>query len=73
MQVKHEKNYRDDTKKLRDFLYHVPHCEYNATRKKIVEACMIQQYTLANWLSGNSRIPALAKQKINEVTGQEIF
>lgn len=34
---------------------------------------MIQQYTLANWLSGNSRIPALAKQKINEVTGQEIF
>lgn len=73
MQIKDAKYYPEDAKKLRAFLYHVPHCEYNAMRKKIVEACMIQHYTLANWLSGNARIPPLAKQKIEEVTGQHIF
>ena len=49
------------------------YCEYNTIRKQIVDACMIPAYTFSNWLSGNSRIPALAKQKINEVTKQQIF
>lgn len=68
-----EKDYPVDTKKLRDFMFNLRFCEYNATRKQLVEACMVPGYTFSNWLSGAARIPALAKQKINEVTGKQIF
>ena len=68
-----EKDYPEDAKKLRSFMLNLRYCEYNTNRKQIVDACMIPAYTFSNWLSGNSRIPALAKQKINEVTKQQIF
>lgn len=68
-----EKEYSPDTKKLRDFMYNLRYCEYNSTRKLIVEECMIQGYTFTNWLCGVTKIPELAKQKINEITGKQIF
>lgn len=68
-----EKNYTDDVKKLRNFMFNLPYCEYNKTRKLLVEACLIPAHTFSNWLSGAARIPELAKQKINEVTGKQIF
>lgn len=68
-----KKNYSEDVKKLRDFMFNLRYCEYNKTRKLIVDACMIPAYTFSNWLSGAARIPELAKQKINEVTGKQIF
>lgn len=68
-----EKDYPADTKKLRDFMFNLRFCEYNTTRKQLVEACMVPGYTFSNWLSGAARIPELAKQKINEVTGKQIF
>lgn len=68
-----EKDYPADTKKLRDYMFNLRYCEYNTTRKLLVEACMVPGYTFNNWLSGAARIPELAKQKINEVTGKQIF
>lgn len=68
-----EKDYPEDAKKLRSFMLNLRYCEYYTIRKQIVDACMIQTYTFANWLSGRARIPELAKQKINEVTRQQIF
>lgn len=73
MQNSTKKNYPADTQKLRDFMYNLPYREYNATRKKLVEACKIPSYTFANWLQGVTRIPALAKDKINEVLNLNIF
>ncbi len=73
MQTNSKKDYPADAKKLRAFMLNLRYCEYNTTRKLIVDACMIPAYTFANWLSGRARIPELAKQKINEVTGQQIF
>ena len=68
-----KKDYPEDAKNLRSFMLNLRYCEYNTIRKQIVDACMIQTYTFANWLSGRARIPELAKQKINEVTRQQIF
>lgn len=68
-----EKDYPTDAKKLRDFMFNLRYCDYNATRKQIVDACKIPVYTFSNWLSGRAGIPALAKEKINEVTGKQIF
>ena len=73
MQMCDAKKYPEDAKKLRDFMFNLRYCEYNDTRKRIVEGCMIPAYTFSNWLSGSARIPALAKQKINEVTGVQVF
>lgn len=73
MQINSKKNFNSDTEKLRAFMMYLPYCMYNKARKQIVDACMIKPYTFSNWISGKARIPELAKQKINEVTGQQIF
>lgn len=73
MQENKGKDYSTDAQKLRDFMQNLRYCDYNTVRRKIVEACMVRGYIFANWLSGRSRIPELAKQKINEVTGTNIF
>lgn len=73
MQENNEKDYPADAKKLRDYMFNLPYHAYNEVRKKLTEACMVPAYTFANWLSGRARIPELAKQKINEVTGKQIF
>ena len=73
MQNFNKKIYPEDTQKLRDFMYNLPYCEYNATREKLVAACKIPSHTFTNWLQGNCRIPALAKDRINEVLNITIF
>lgn len=73
MQVKHEKSYPEDTRKLRDYMFQLRHCDYLEVRKAIIEGCLVPTYTYSNWLHGRCRIPALAKQKINEIIGKEIF
>ncbi|GFI53088.1 hypothetical protein [Duncaniella muris] len=73
MQAYKNKTFPTDAKKLRDYMFNLRYFDYFNVRAKIVEACMIPPYTFANWLGGRTRIPELAKQKINEVIGKQIF
>lgn len=68
-----QKNYPEDAKKLRDFMFNLRYCEYFTIRKRLIEACMVPSYTFNNWLGGIAKIPPLAKQKINETTNKQIF
>lgn len=40
---------------------------------KLAEACKVPLHTVHNWRAGLCRIPELAKDKIEEVTGVKIF
>ncbi|MCS3230816.1 helix-turn-helix domain-containing protein [Bacteroides thetaiotaomicron] len=40
---------------------------------KLAEACKVPLHTVHNWRGGLCRIPELAKDKIEEVTGVKIF
>lgn len=40
---------------------------------KLAEECKVPLHTVHNWRAGACRIPELAKDKIEEVTGVKIF
>ena len=40
---------------------------------KLAEACKVPLHTVRNWRGSHCRIPELAKDKIEEVTGVKIF
>jgi len=42
-------------------------------RKKIIDSCYINYPTVSNWLHNRCKIPELAKNKIEEITGKKIF
>ncbi|KAA6338515.1 hypothetical protein EZS27_013490 [termite gut metagenome] len=64
---------REDSQKLRTFLRSLPVCESSNTAKKLAEECKVPLYTFNNWRSGMTRMPELAKDKIEEVIGVKIF
>ncbi|KAA6349011.1 hypothetical protein EZS27_003611 [termite gut metagenome] len=41
--------------------------------KKLTKECKVSLSTFRNWRFGLARIPELAKDKIEEVTGEKIF
>lgn len=58
---------------LRTYLRSLPVCESPEMAKKLADECKVPIYTFNNWRSGLVRIPELAKDKIEEVTGVQIF
>lgn len=42
-------------------------------REQIMRDCGITRYVLSYWLSGRTKIPYLAMQKIEEIAGKRIF
>ena len=42
-------------------------------REPLLRACGITRYVLSYWLSGRTKIPYLAMQKIEEIAGKRIF
>ena len=78
MQTQIENKHLTDAKKIRHWLdYCVPRGDYNKLKKRLVEECLVPQYTFNNWLYGKCRIPESGKRDINRVTleysGIEIF
>lgn len=73
MQEYMQKRYPADAEKLRAFMQNLRYCDYAKTRKQLVEACMVAPNIFNNWMCGVTKIPELAKQKINEVIGKQIF
>ncbi len=58
---------------LKNYMVNLSVAEYGVTKDKIVGACKVSNSIWLNWLNGRTRVPALAKQKINEVTNYQIF
>lgn len=72
MEEKKRKKHKDGIL-LRDYLRGLPRCDSAAMATKLAEECKVPLYTFNNWRSGLVRIPELAKDKIEEVIGQQIF
>lgn len=72
MEEKKRKRVNDGTA-LRTYLRSLPVCESPKMAKKLADECKVPIYTFNNWRSGLARIPELAKDKIEEVTGVQIF
>jgi hypothetical protein len=63
----------NDGMALRTYLRSLPVCESPEMAKKLADECKVPIYTFNNWRSGLVRIPELAKDKIEEVIGLQIF
>ena len=61
-----------DGEKLRMYLLTLPLKDSSKMVVKLAEACKVPLHTVHNW-RGLCRIPELAKDKIEEVTGVKIF
>ena len=59
----------DDGEKLRMYLLNLPVKESSEMSLKLAEACKVPLHTIRNWRGSRCRIPELAKDKIEEVTG----
>ena len=51
----------------------VPAGKLPEIRARIMRDCGISRYVLAHWLSGRTRIPYLALQKIEAIAGEKLF
>lgn len=63
----------NDGMALRNYMRSLPVCESPEMAKKLANECKVPIYIFNNWRSGLTRIPELAKDKIEEVTGTTIF
>lgn len=64
---------KNDGMALRTYLRSLPVCESPEMAKKLADECKVPIYTFNNWRSGLVKIPELAKDKIEEVIGLQIF
>jgi len=67
------KYFNEDSKNFRKYWESVNRSDKKNTRKKLMDACLVDYQTIYNWLNGTCRIHPLAKPKIEEVAGQKIF
>ena len=58
---------------LRTYLRSLPVCDAPRIARELADACKVPVHTFNNWRSGLVKIPELAKDKIEEVTGVQIF
>ena len=64
---------RKDSEALRDFLEQFERHDKVYWISQLSAGCMVPRHTVRNWYRGLVRIPALYKQRIEEIIGQEIF
>ncbi|MDE5785688.1 MAG: hypothetical protein K2H98_04060 [Duncaniella sp.] len=57
----------NDAALFREWLQSLPYRDYHRVRREMFARCLVAKHTFHNWLSGVCRIPALAKQTINNV------
>lgn len=58
---------------LRTYLRSLPVCDAPRMARELADVCKVPVHTFNNWRSGLVKIPELAKDKIEEVTGCQIF
>ena len=64
---------KEDALALRSYLRSLPVCDSARVARELADACKVPIYTFNNWRSGLVRIPELAKDKIEEMAGCQIF
>lgn len=64
---------KSDLNEFRDWLDSLTVSEYPDVRKRIIDECRITEQKFRHWKAGNSRVPELAKEKINEIAGKPVF
>ena len=53
---------------LKQFMASVPTGDYKDVKDRIIDECRITGDIWANWLSGRTAIPPLAKEKIEQIS-----
>lgn len=59
--------------RLLAWLSTIPVGIFPGIREQIMRDCGISRYVLSYWLSGRTKIPYLAMQKIEHIAGKKIF
>lgn len=72
MDEKREKK-MNDAIALRNYLRSLPVCKAPEMAKELARECKVPIYIFNNWRCGVTKIPELAKDKIEEITGIIIF
>ena len=70
--IKNSKNVENSVK-LRAYFRSLPIEQSQEKAREMIEACKVPKSTFNNWRAGLSRIPELAKDKINEVAGYALL
>lgn len=68
-----KKKKHSDGIELQTYLRNLPVCQSTNMARILTEACKVPPSTFSNWRYGLSKIPELAKDKIEEVAGVKIF
>ena len=56
-----------------DWIKSIPVGDYNRIRHQIIYECKITDQIFRHWKCGNSKVPILAHEKINQIAGYEVF
>ena len=64
---------KKDSTALRRYLDSFPARVASEMMTAIADGCKVSRFTAYNWKYGACRIPELAKDKIEEIFGEEIF
>jgi hypothetical protein len=68
-----EEKIKTDGDVFKEYLSSLSRNERRVIRKKIMATCKVEYQTIDNWRYSICRIPPLAKEKIEEVTGLQLF
>lgn len=64
---------KEQSNNLITWMESLPYIEYMSKEVKIMTECGISRYTLWRWKRGKTEPSYLAKKKINEIAGKEIY
>lgn len=56
-----------------DWVKSIPVGDYNRIRHQVISDCKITNQIFMHWKCGNSKVPILAHEKINQIAGSEVF
>lgn len=62
-----------DAHKLQKYIKTIPVGKFRDQIDALIYGCKVSRATFQNWRYGNCRIPELAKDKIEEISGKRIF
>ena len=64
---------KSDNVLFSDYLNNTRYEDYFIIRSRIINECRINDQIFRNWKNGYSKIPELAKEKIEQIAGISIF
>lgn len=56
-----------------EWINSIPVGDYNRIRFQVIIECKITDQIFRHWKCGNSKVPVLAHEKINQIAGFEVF